>query len=211
MVASQAHFGRDRKIGGSAVFKSSERVQILSDPGMVRPGIRQVVLEPLYQEVDSDPINEILHVWQRGWLPADRLARSDRMAALADVEVRYPMLDRGLMELASRMPGPVKVFPKGLSHVTKWPLREAMIDRLPESILRRSKRSMASPLDRWLREEGRDYLRQCTESLASDASGLFQRTAVRSLVTSHLNGDKNHGLKLWTLCLFHTWRQETGS
>jgi asparagine synthase (glutamine-hydrolysing) len=211
MIASQAHFGRDRKIGGSAVFRSSERVDLLSDPGMVRPGIRQVVLEPLYQEVDSDPINEILHVWQRGWLPADSLARSDRMASLANVEVRYPMLDKALLELTLRLPGPIKVHPKGLSYVTKWPLREAMANRLPESILRRAKRSMPSPLDRWLRTEGRDFLRQNTEALAKDPSGIFQRPTIRGLVSAHLDGEQNHGLKLWTLCLFHTWKQVMGS
>ena len=122
LVASQAHFGRDRKIGGSAVFKSSERVEILNDPGMVRPGIRQIVLEPLYQEVDSDPVNEILHVWQRGWLPSDSLARSDRMAAMADIEIRYPMLDRSMLALTLRLPGPIKVYPKRASVCHKMAL-----------------------------------------------------------------------------------------
>ena len=178
---------------------------------MVRPGIRQIVLEPLYQEVDSDPVNEILHVWQRGWLPSDSLARSDRMAAMADIEIRYPMLDRSMLALTLRLPGPIKVYPKGLRYVTKWPLRQAMENRLPDSILKRPKRSLPSPLDHWLRAEGRDFLRQRTEALANDPSGIFQRPAIRRLVTDHLDGHQNHGLKLWTLCLFHTWRDVLGS
>ena len=69
---------------------------------------------------------------------------------------------------------------------------------------------MPSILDRWLRDEGRDFLRQSAEALASDPSGLFQRPAIRALVTEHLEGNRNHGLKLWTLCLFHTWRATAG-
>ena len=93
------------------------------------------------------------------------------MAAIAGVEIRYPMLDRSLLELALRLPGPIKVHPKGLHYVTKWPLRQAMANRIPESILRRPKRSMPSTLDRWLRYEGRDFLRQNAEALASEPSG----------------------------------------
>ena len=120
------------------------------------------------------------------------------------------MLDKALLELTLRLPGPIKVHPRGLGYVTKWPLRMAMADRLPESILRRAKRSMPGPLDRWLRNEGRDFLRQNTEALGNDPAGIFQRPAIRDLVSAHLDGTQNHGLKLWTLCLFHTWRQVMG-
>jgi len=212
LAASDEHFGRDRNIGGSRVFHSAERVEVLRDPGLVRPGIRRLVLDPLYQEVDSDPINAILHVWQRGWLPEDSLARSDRMAAHAGVEVRYPMLDRRLMRLTATLPGPVKVHPAGLGWVTKWPLREAMQDRMPDrAYVRRPKRSLPNPLDRWLRTQGRGFLRDAVEGLLVDPTALFAPGAVRRLMAEHLEGKANHGLKLWTLTLFHAWRTSMGA
>ncbi|MEC8422371.1 MAG: asparagine synthase C-terminal domain-containing protein, partial [Myxococcota bacterium] len=212
LAASSVHFGRDRNIGGSRVFHSAERVEILRDPGMVRPGIRRLVLDPLYQEVDSDPVNAILHVWQRGWLPEDSLFRSDRMAAHAGVEVRYPMLDRDFMGLAAGLPGPVKVHPVRLGWVTKWPLRQAMLDRMPDrAYVRRPKRSMPNPLDRWLRDQGRAFLRDAVEGLLADPTALFAPSAVRRLMAEHLESKANHGLKLWTLTLFHAWRTGMGA
>jgi asparagine synthase (glutamine-hydrolysing) len=210
LAASQAGFGLERNIGGSSIFHTHDRVEILRDPGLVRPGIRRTVLEPLYQEVVTDPLNAVLHVWQRGWLAEDSLARSDRMAAKAGVEVRYPLLDGGLVAVANGLPGEAKVHPVRWKHVTKWPLREALRGHMPNgAFLERPKRSMP-PLDRWLRGPGQDFLRATTERLVDDPSSLFVPSAVRRLVAEHLSGAANHGLRLWTLCLFRLWREELG-
>ena len=74
-------------------------MDILSDPGLVRPGIRRNVLTPFYQEISSDPINEILHVWQRGWLVEDSLLRSERLSSYFGIQVDYPLLDRKLYNI----------------------------------------------------------------------------------------------------------------
>jgi asparagine synthetase B (glutamine-hydrolysing) len=105
LATAAAHFGLERKIGGSRVFSAEERVLLLRDPALARPGIRASILEPFYQEVSSDPINEILHVWQRGWLSEDVLARADRMAAHHRLQVRFPMLDTEFLEIAAAIPG----------------------------------------------------------------------------------------------------------
>ena len=91
LASASAHFGLERKIGGSRVFSAEERVRLLQDPAMARPGVRSSILEPFYQEVSSDPINEILHVWQRGWLSEDVLARADRMSAHHKMQTRFPL------------------------------------------------------------------------------------------------------------------------
>ena len=204
--ASAAHFGRDRTIGGSRVFHSAERVDVLRDPGLVRPGIRRTVLEPLYQEVVADPINEILHVWQRGWLPEDSLARSDRMGSTLGLELRFPMLDDAVRAATCALPGDLKVRPRGLGFDTKWPLREAMRARLPAQLVDRPKRSLPSPLDGFLRVGlGRDWMQGALSAMRADASGLFAPAALQRLEAAHLSGQANHGLKLWTLLLFHEW------
>jgi len=207
--AEAAHFGMARAIGGSRVFHSAERVNLLADPGIVRPGIRRTVLEPLYQEVDSDPINNILHVWQRGWLAEDSLARSDRMAAAAGLEVRYPMLDASLISFCAELPGNLKVYHRLTGgYTTKWPLRAAMEERLPRRLINRPKRSLPNPLDLWLRAPGADFLRGQVDSLRERGSDLFIPKVVRDMAREHLEGKANHGLRLWTLILFHIWRRD---
>ena len=210
LAASYSQFGRDRMIGGSQVFTSRERVEVLRDPGMVRPGMRHIVLEPMYQEVDTDPLNSILHTWQRGWLPEDTLARSDRMATHRGVDIRFPLLDMSMLRATSALPGRAKVRARGTGFITKAPLRDAMVSRLPPSLLNRPKRAMSNPLDRWLRHGGAVFLRDQVEALCQDDSGLFLPSTVRLLAAEHLEGKANHGLKLWTLTLFQSWKQAAG-
>ncbi len=210
LAASPADFGRDRKVGGSSVFQSIERVSILRDPALARPGIRRSVLDPLYQEVDTDPINAVLHVWQRGWLPEDSLARSDRMAAHLGMEVRYPLLDRELITYLAGLPGPLKVRRRGPRVITKWPLRRAMRKRLPRPLLHRPKRSLPNPLDHWLRTAGQDFLADAVDGIARSSATPFEPSAVRKLAEEHTAGTQNHGLKIWTVCLFHVWQRALG-
>ena len=210
MAVGARHFGLTQGIGGSSVFSLEEREALLRDRALVRKGMRSSTLGPLYAEVDSDPINEVLHVWQRGWLPEDSLARSDRMAALAGIEIRYPLLDRDMVALCNRMPGGAKVRRRGLRYLTKVPLRRAMEGRISPGLLNRPKRALPAPLDHWLRTEGAAFLRERTEAMLVDPDGLFVPVEVRRLVGEHLSGTGNHGLKLWTLLLFDAWRRSLG-
>ncbi len=205
---SASAFGVSRAIGGSRVFHSAERVTLLADTGMVRPGIRRTALEPLYQEIDSSPLNNILHVWQRGWLPEDGLARSDRMAAASGLEVRYPMLDAELLAFAAGLPDDAKVHRRRTRYITKWLLRRAMEDRLPRQLLHRPKRSLPNPLNLWLRAPGADFLAEQVDGICDRDRDLFVPGVVRRLAEEHRSGEVNHGLRLWTLILFHIWRCE---
>ncbi|MEL6344916.1 MAG: asparagine synthase-related protein [Myxococcota bacterium] len=204
---SAANFGMDRAIGGSRVFHSAERVRLMADPGQVRPGIRRIALEPMYQEIDSDPLNSILHVWQRGWLVEDGLARADRMAARAGLSVRNPMLGAPILQAAAALPGDAKVRANRLGgFVTKWPLRQAMRGRMPRQLLYRPKRSLPNPLGLWLRAPGADFLRGQIDDIQAHDDDLFIPAVVRDLARQHLEGHADHSLQLWSLILFRLWR-----
>jgi asparagine synthase (glutamine-hydrolysing) len=203
-LAVTGSIGLERVIGGSDVFPEKERIALLQNPAHVRPGIRRDVLEPLYAEVTSDAINEILYVRQVGWLSEDTLARSERMAARAGLEIRYPMLDREMLEVAASIPGSMKVRRKGFGFTTKWPLRLAMEGRIPEQLLNRPKRTLPSPLDGWLRGAGAAFLVERTDALCAD--GLFHPEGVRRLVSEHRSGFRDHATRLWTLLFFQAWR-----
>jgi len=164
------------------------------------------VLGPLYDEVQTDPLNQILHVWQRGWLPQDSLARAAHMAGAVGLEVRYPLLDRELHRLANGWPSSAKLRRMGGRVLTKAPLREAMRGRLPDRMVFRPKRSLPAPLDDWLRSGGRGFLGERIEAVCDDRATLWKPDAVRELARAHLAGEANHGLKLWTLILYQAWR-----
>jgi asparagine synthase (glutamine-hydrolysing) len=180
-------------------------VSLLTDPGFVRPNIRQTVLTPYYQEVDSDPINDILHVWQRGGLVEDALVRSDRLSAHSQIQLHFPMLNRRLIEYCEQLPGDYKVRKQRLEYISKYPLRMSMKNRLPKRLLRRPKRTWLNPLDHWLRHDGRPFLHAQITEICQEDSYLFVPEHLQKLYREHVNKVANHGLKLWTLILFHLW------
>src|SRR5204862_7531344 len=76
-------------------------------------------------------------------LPDDYLVKVDRASMANGLEVRPPLLDHELLELAARIPSRWKVH-RG---ETKWLLKQACRDRLPAAIQRRPKQGFAIPVD----------------------------------------------------------------
>ncbi len=210
LASPAAHFGLERKIGGSRIFSAEERVDLLRDPAMARPGIRAAVLEPFYHDVSSDPINEILHVWQRGWLSEDVLARADRMAAAHRIHTLFPLLDTDFLTTAAAIPGPEKCRVKGMNYISKAPLRAAMQGRLPDRLLNRPKRSEPVPMATWLRGPGETFLQQRVDALMTRCQDLFVPSAIHQRMKAHLSGEADHAVQLWTLVMFDAWRASLG-
>ena len=115
------------------------------------------------------------------------------------------MLNLELREYFARLPGHYKVRSQGLEFYGKWLLRESMKKRMPKRLLSRPKRTMMAPLDRWLKNDGRSFLAQQITEMTRKEHHIFQPNRLQTLYREHTTGQRNHGLKLWTLILFHLW------
>ncbi len=204
-VAEPHSYGLTRLVGGSNVFDVETRMRLLKDPAHVRPGMRHMMLEPLYNEVRTDPINAVLHVYFRGWLAEDELLRADRVGALAGVEVREPMLDEDVVALCAGWPSTSKIKRRHGRWYGKWPLRALVGRTVPQQLIWRPKRRMPYPLGDWLRGEGEGFLWERTESVCQDPLGIFQADAIRELARQHARGEADHGPGLWTLFFLDLW------
>lgn len=207
-AASYTQFGQDRSIGGSRVFLAPERVALLADPGLVRSNIRRRILTPFYQEVDSDPINNILHVWQRGWLVEDSLFRVASLSSDVGLSIHLPMLNGQLVDYCARLPGDYKIRNKRFEPISKWLLRESMKTRIPKRLLERPKRTWLHPLDTWLKNDGQSFLAKEITQMSQQCQHIFVPDTLHRLYREHTQGQQNHGLKLWNLLLFHLWWKE---
>ncbi len=202
-------FGLARLIGGVHVFDAPGRLELLRDPGWVRSGVRRLCLEPMYREVVSDPVNEILHAYLRGRMVEDALLRSGTAASLAGIGLRAPMLDRDLVAFCARLPGPWKVRTTPSGVITKWPLREILRPRLGRALVSRPKRVLPGPWRRWFAGPARAFLAERVALLEEDPARLFLPGALRSLAQ---NPDvPGNDAKLWTLLFFDAWRREMGA
>ena len=88
------------------------------------------------------PLDRLLDLNLRTYLPGDLLVKADRMSMAHGLEVRSPFLDTALVELALRLPPATKI--RGLRR--KVVLVDAVRDLLPAAILTRRKRGFGVPL-----------------------------------------------------------------
>jgi asparagine synthase (glutamine-hydrolysing) len=201
-------YGLSRLVGGSNVFDVEARMRLLNDPAHVRPGMRHMMLEPLYNEIQSDPINAVLHAYFRGWLSEDGLPRADRAGALAGVEVRTPMLDEDVVALCASWPSTAKIKRRHGRWYGKWPLRALVERTVPKQLIWRPKRGLPYPLGDWLRGDGESFLWERTESVCQDSLGLFQAEEIREMAGQHARGEADHGPGLWTLFFLDMWYRQ---
>ena len=199
-------FGLARRIGGVHVFEARDREALLRDPGWVRPGVRQLCLEPLYREVVSDPVNEILHAYLRGRMAEDALLRSGTAAAWAGIGLREPLLDRDLVGYCAGLPGPWKVRAGVGGIVTKWPLRELLRPVLSRGLVNRPKRVLPGPWRRWFAGPARGWLAERVESLKADPLRLFLPGTLEALARAP--EEPGNDARLWTLLLLDAWARD---
>jgi len=162
-------------------------------------------LEPhLARAPQGDPLARALYLDFKTWLADDGLVKVDRMSMAHALEVRCPLLDHRVVELAGRVPSRLKL--SGGS--TKILLRRVAARRLPAEILSRPKRGFAPPVSRWLREDLRDLSRDLL--LDSDALGrtLFDVREVERLLDDHQSGRLEAGWAIWTLLMLEVWDRE---
>jgi asparagine synthase (glutamine-hydrolysing) len=138
------------------------------------------------------------------WLADDGLVKVDRMSMAHALEVRCPLLDHRIVEMAARLPARLKLD----GGRTKVLLRRVAERRLPAEILSRPKRGFAPPVSRWLREDLKDLSYDLL--LAPDAfgSGLFERREVERLLDDHGARRLEAGWALWTLLMLEVWGRE---
>ncbi len=137
------------------------------------------------------------------YLPDDILFKVDRMSMAVSLETRGPLMDYTLVEFAARLPPELRL--RGLS--TKYLLKRAMGDILPQQILRRPKLGFNIPYKNWLRNELRDLLQDTLSPTHLRQQGLFHPQYVQTLIREHMEGVRDHSHKLWQLLIFQLWSE----
>ncbi|KAA5546283.1 asparagine synthase (glutamine-hydrolyzing) [Roseiconus nitratireducens] len=166
------------------------------------------LLTPELRKAWADPLVPYTLFDLRWYLPDDILVKVDRMSMANSLEVRAPLLDYRLVELAAKFPLEWKI--KG--HETKHILKHAFANQLPESVLEPRKRGFSIPLGDWLRGRLRPMLEETLNDSALERSGMFRMDAIRSLAKEHQSGVRDRSGQLWRMLFFARWlRREQAS
>lgn len=135
------------------------------------------------------------------YLPDDLLIKTDMAAMACSLEVRCPLLSHELVNLGISLPLDLKIG----GRLGKVALREAFGDLVPPPLRRRAKQGFGVPLDRWLRSDLLETMRQTLFDPAFLQAGIVQADALAGLVNDHLSGKGDHRHRLWALLVLAKW------
>ena len=145
-------------------------------------------------------LNRMLYTDTKTYLH-ELLMKQDQMSMAASIESRVPFLDHKLVEFTVRLPERLKLR-RGFT--TKYVLRRAMKDVLPEQILARRKMGFPVPIGKWFRGEFSSVINEYVLSERAASRGIFNKEFVSNIVARHQAGE-NHSERLWALVNFEIW------
>lgn len=164
---------------------------------------RHVFAEQLARTNATDPLNRMLYVDTKLWLPDDLLARGDKTSMAVSLEARVPLLDHKLVEFAASLPPRLKL--KTLTR--KYLLKKVSRAWLPPEIIGRKKKGFPMPTSMWFRKEARPFLRDVLSPTSLRRRGLFNPQFVEKLLSEHETGFADHGSLLWGLLSVELWQR----
>lgn len=150
----------------------------------------------------ADPLDRSLYVDMKTWLTDDILVKVDRASMACHLEARVPFLNPRVVEFGFSLPVRMKIAGWRQKHI----LKEAMRSRLPAEIINRQKRGFNAPLSLWMRDSMRDEVAELFATFHSSVIDM-RSPIVRQLWAEHLQNERDHGFKLWTLLSFLLWEQ----
>ena len=190
----------NRYVGNAFIFGEDEKQKFIKNYNANHPF--QSITQPFYDEsVDYDPISRMQFIDMHTWLNGDLLHNADRTTMASSLELRTPFVDREVYNLAAEIPADLRI-----SHgTTKYILRKAVEDIVPEHVLHRKKLGFPVPIRFWLKDEMYDWAKQIINDSQTDE--YFNKNYFLKLLDDHKAGVRDNSRKLWTVLTFMMWHK----
>lgn len=159
------------------------------------------LLADLGARPEINKLEKILYLERRYFLVDHNFNYTDKMSMAHGVEVRVPFLDKGVIDIASRLH--VSLKQRGCEG--KWILKKMAERYLPKSVIYRPKAGFGAPLRRWLKHD----LKPLVDDLLSETSltkrALFKPEAVRNLIEQDRSGQEDYSYPIFALLCIELW------
>ena len=150
---------------------------------------------------DADLLSQALFFETTQNLAGDMLVKVDRMSMANSLEVRCPLLDHELAEMAAAIPHASKI----KDGQGKYILLRALGDRLPPALLNRRKMGFGVPLAMWFRGALRAFLWDHLTSTPFTGRGIVSPAFVLQMLREHDSGRRDNSTWLWSLLMLELW------
>ncbi|MDE5885706.1 MAG: asparagine synthase (glutamine-hydrolyzing) [Oscillospiraceae bacterium] len=189
-------------VGNTNIMKEDEKQRILK---FYNPEVLPIALvKPIYDEIENlDPLTKMSDIDIQIWLEGDIYLNVDKMSTAAGLEIRMPLTDRRIFDIASRMPSAYKVN----EEQNKVAFRTAAAKVLPEEIAFRKKLGFIVPIRIWLADER--YNQDVRKKFRSDmAAEFFDLDEIGKIFEEYIQGNSDNWRKIWTIYTFLVWYEE---
>jgi len=191
---------RERYVRWFGALSTAERDRLAV---LRSPRAAHIETAPFDADPRSSSLRRMLYFDQTSWLPDNLLERADRMTMAASIEARVPFLDHQLAAYVSTLPDRYRV----RGRTTKWILRAAARNLLPERILSRPKVGFRVPVGKWFRGPMRDFLASHLQGAASMTRAYYDPKVLDRKLADHWSGRQNSEKLLWALLNLEIWHR----
>ena len=215
--------GADEFFGGYNMYRNAERYGdnlktfYVGNTNIMKEDEKRKILKKYYENFEPidlvrdiyegneglDPLSKMSDVDIQVWLEGDIYLNVDKMSRAAGLEVRMPLTDMRIFNIARRMPSCYKVN----DEQNKVALRTAAAKVLPEEIAFRKKLGFVVPIRMWMADEryNNDVIRLFNSDIANK---FFNRDEINKIFNDYLNVDSDNWRKVWTIYTFLVWYEE---
>ena len=162
------------------------------------------LVKDIYEEIEGlDPLAKMSDIDIQIWLEGDIYLNVDKMSTAAGLEIRMPLTDRRVFDIASRMPSCYKVN----GEQNKVAFRTAAAKVLPEEIAFRKKLGFIVPIRIWMADER--YNQDVQAKFHSEmAAKFFNIEEIQKIFDEYVGGNSDNWRKVWTIYTFLVWYEE---
>jgi asparagine synthase (glutamine-hydrolysing) len=190
-----------------AFLKPAETRRLMGlspDDDVVKSPVYAAVTDPYRRCPSTNPVQCAEYADLKVYLPNDPLVKVDRMAMAHGLEVRCPLLDHRVVELAFRIPATRKQ----VGRQGKTLLRALARRRLPEKLWQMPKRGFTVPIGSWIAGPHAGTFEEALLGGTSPLDSWLDRRDLRRRFDAHRAGQADQGYALWTAWTLGEWLRQ---
>ncbi len=215
--------GSDEFFGGYNMYRNAERYGdnlktfYVGNTNIMKEDEKKVILKNYYEDVlpinlvkemyeeneGLDPLSKMQDIDIQIWLEGDIYLNVDKMSEAAGLEIRMPLTDRRIFDIAAKVPSKYKVN----DETNKVVIRTAAAKVLPEEIAFRKKLGFIVPIRIWMADDR--YNQDVRAKFDSDmAAKFFNVDEIKAIFEDYIGGNSDNWRKVWTIYTFLVWYEE---
>ncbi|MFA5179817.1 MAG: asparagine synthase (glutamine-hydrolyzing) [Syntrophales bacterium] len=191
----------ERVFAWNELFSTESKKVLLTDSYGTDHPLAPELFAAALNRMPTDYINQMLYADLKISLPADMLWKVDMMSMRHSLEVRVPLLDHRVCELAFQIGGEWKIR-HGRS---KYVFIETFKDILPQSLHNRPKWGFEMPISKWLKTDLQYLVEENLSEERISRDGIFHYPAVKGLIDNLMSNHSDTSWQIWNLIVFQVW------